>query len=65
MRKGGVPDVPTFNVVYEQAMTLATNMRKDVSDFYNYSRDPRTTCHKWHNKGEDGSSKFARGQLSM
>jgi hypothetical protein len=41
MRKGGVPDVPTFNVVYEQAMMLAKNMRKDVSDFYNYSRDRR------------------------
>ena len=61
MRKGGVPDVPTFNAVYEQAMMLATNMRKDVSDFYKYSRDPRTACYRWHIKGEDGSLEVRSG----
>ena len=55
MKRGGVPDVPTFNVIYEQAMKLAANMRKDVSEFYKYSRDPQTTCHMWHMEGEDGS----------
>ena len=42
-------------VVHEHAIILANNMRKDVSEFYKYSRDPRIACHKWHIKGKDGS----------
>jgi hypothetical protein len=63
IRKGGVPNVPTFNMVYEQAMMLATNMRKDVSDFNNHSRDPRTACHRWHNKGENKSLEDRLGTI--
>jgi len=62
MRKGGgVPDVPPLVVVYEQAMLLANNIRKDVSEFYKYSRDPRTTCQGWHIKGKDGSLQVCSG----
>jgi hypothetical protein len=63
MKMGGVPDVPTFTVVYEQAMMLATNMGKNVSDFDKYSRDPRTACRMWHNKGEDGSLEVRLGTI--
>ncbi len=52
---GGVLDVPAINVVYEEAMVLPANMRKDVIDFYKYSRDLGIACHKWHIKEKDGA----------
>ena len=62
MRKGGgVLDIPPLVVVYEQAMLLADNMRKHVSEFYKYSRDPITACHRWHIKGKDGSLQVCSG----
>ena len=61
MRKGGIPDAPPLVVVYEQAMLLADNMRKDVSEFYKYPRDPITVCHRWHIKGKDGSLQVFSG----
>ena len=48
-----MPDVPKFNVIYEQAMLLAANMRKDVIDYYKYSRDLGTSCQLWHIWGND------------
>jgi hypothetical protein len=63
MRKGGVPDVPPLVVVFEQAMLLADNMRKDVREFYKYSRDPITACHRWHIKGNDGSRQVCSGTV--
>ena len=59
----GVPDVPTFNVVCQQAIILADNMRKDVKDFYKYFRDSRTTCYRWHIKGNDGSIQLCSGAI--
>jgi hypothetical protein len=59
----GVPEVPNFNEVYEQAILLATTMRKDVIDFYKYSSNHETTCHMWHIKGKDGALHVRSGTI--
>jgi hypothetical protein len=63
MRKRGVPDVPPLVVVFEQAMLLADNMRTDVREFYKFSRDSRTTCHRWHIEGNDVSRQVCSGTV--
>jgi hypothetical protein len=42
-------------------MLLAANTRKDITDYYKYSRDPRTAFHRWHIKGKDGSLQARSG----
>ena len=51
---GGVPDVPDIDVVFEHAMLLARNMKKEVIDFYTGCSNPNTACHRWHYRAEDG-----------
>ena len=57
----GVPEVPNFNEVYEQAILLATTMRKDVIDFYKYYSNHETACHMRHIKGKYGALQVRSG----
>ncbi len=55
MTKGGVPNVPHIDVVYEQAKLLADTMKVDIRDFYNGCATPEQACHRWHCKAIDGT----------
>jgi hypothetical protein len=55
MTKGGVPNVPSIDTVYAQAVLLATNMKTDITDFYNGCARPEQACHRWHSRSEDGT----------
>jgi len=50
MKKGGVPDVPDIDVVYDQAVTLANNMREDIIAFYNGCANATAVVHRRHEK---------------
>ena len=46
MTKGGVPNVPSIDIVYAQALLLANNMKADITDFYNGCARPEQACHR-------------------
>ncbi len=63
MTKGGVPDVPEIDNVYEQAILLEDNMKKDIRDFYNGCARPELSCHRWHNWSVDGTYSTRSGTV--
>jgi hypothetical protein len=51
----GAPEIPSVDVVYEEAMLLARHMKKDIADYYGGCPNPKTGCHLWHSMGADGT----------
>jgi hypothetical protein len=63
MTKGGVPNVPSIDTVYAQALLLAENMKTDIDDFYNGCARPEQACHRWHSRSEDGTRAIRSGTV--
>ena len=63
MKKGGVPDVPPIDVVYDQALVLADNMKADITNFYKNCANPARACHRWHSMAEDGTRGVRSGTV--
>jgi hypothetical protein len=55
MKRGGVPHVPPIDVVYDQTLVLADNMKADITNFYKNCANHARVCHRWHSMAENGT----------